>query len=175
MKKTRNILMALFAGFLLVAAILYIGGEFLHWDMAMWESATKEQRFVCSTAMILLTVCILPLSLRLFKFKRISEDLHARQTPALLRWGSVRIVCMGLLLVVNTFLYYAFGFNSDFGYLAVVVLLCMPFVIPTMGRCMAEVSKEEDQQIEEQIEEEQIEEEPTGKENEEAVGHHSQL
>lgn len=173
MKNTRNILMALFTGFLFVAVILYIGGEFLHWDMALWEDTTKEQRFICSTAMILLTVSILPLSLRLFKFKRVSEDLHARQAPALLRWGSVRIVCMGLLLVVNTFLYYGFGFNSDFGYLAVVVLLCMPFVVPTMGRCMADVSKEEEQQQEEQ--EEHQEEVQTENDDEEAVGHHSQL
>ena len=168
MEKTRNLLMALFAGFLLLAAILYIGGEFLHWDMALWEGANKEQRFICSTVMILLTICLLPLSLRLFKFKRISDELHARQAPALTRWGSVRIVCMGLLLVVNTFLYYAFGFESTYGYLAVVVLLCMPFIIPTMGRCVAEVSKEEEQ--EESEDEEQIEQD-----DEEAVGHHSQL
>lgn len=131
--------MALFCGFLLVAAILYICGEFLQLDMTIWDSPSRGVQFVCSTLMILLTIGLLPLSLRLFKFKPVSADLLRRKAPALARWGTIRLVCMGMLLVVNTFLYYAFGFEASYGYLAVVTLLCMPFVVPTMGRCESEV------------------------------------
>ena len=119
------------------------------------QSASRSTQFVCSTTMILLTIGLLPLSLRLFKFKRISDDLRQRQAAALSRWGSLRIGCMGLLLVVNTFLYYAFELDSTYGYLAVVVLLCMPFVVPTMSRCQSEVQIKDN--------------------DEETVGNHSQL
>ena len=144
MKKTRNLLMTIFSGSLLLAAILYILGEFLHVDMGFFAEATRQQRFVCSTVMILLTISLLPLSLRLFKFKRISNDLQQRKAPALARWGTLRLSIMGALLVVNTFLYYAFEFEASYGYLAVVTLLCMPFVIPTMNRCKEEVEEVKD-------------------------------
>ena len=140
MKKTCNLLMAIFISVLVIPTLLYILGEFLHVDMGIFAEADKEQRFICSTVMILLTIALLPLSLRLFKFRRISEDLQQRQAPALARWGSLRLIIMGMLLVVNTFLYYAFELEASYGYLAVVTLLCMPFVIPTMERCKAEVA-----------------------------------
>lgn len=143
MKKTQNLLMALFGGFLLLATLLYILGEFLHVDMGVFADATREQRFICSTVMILLTIALLPLSLRLFKFKRINSDLLERKAHALACWGSLRLSVMGLLLVVNTFLYYAFELEASYGYLAVVTLLCMPFVIPIMSRCEEEVKTPE--------------------------------
>ena len=135
--------MALFGGFLLLATLLYILGEFLHVDMGVLAEADRGQRFICSTVMILLTIALLPLSLRLFKFKRISSDLQQRKAPALAKWGSIRLIVMGVLLVVNTFLYYAFELEASYGYLAVVTLLCMPFVIPTMSRCEEEVKTPE--------------------------------
>ena len=150
--------MALYAGFLLMAALLYICGEFLQWDMTLWADATRGQKFVGSTVMILLTIGLLPLSLRLFKFQFVADRLVQRKASALACWGSVRLVIMGLLLVLNTFFYYAFGFESTYGYLAVVTLLCMPFVIPTMNRCMAEVTppeKHEDESVVEEQPEEQ--------------------
>ena len=131
--------MAIFSSTLLLAAIIYLLGEFLHVDMGVFAEATREQRFICSTVMILLTISLLPLSLRLFKFKRISNDLQQRKASALVRWGTLRLCVMGALLVVNTFLYYAFELEASYGYLAVVTLLCMPFVIPTMSRCEEEV------------------------------------
>ncbi len=135
--------MALFCAFLLVAAILYICGEFLHADMGVLAGASRQQRFVASTVMILLTISFLPLSLRLFRFSRVHHDLVSRQAPALSLWGTLRMVILGTLLVVNTFLYYAFELEASYGYLAVVTLLCMPFIIPTMSRCKAEVQEEQ--------------------------------
>lgn len=147
MKKTRNLLMTIFSGALLLATLLYILGEFLNVDMGIFAETTREQRFICSTVMILLTIALLPLSLRLFKFKRISNDLQERKAPALAKWGTLRLCVMGALLVVNTFHYYAFEMEPSYGYLAVVTLLCMPFVIPTMSRCEEEVKTPEIQEI----------------------------
>lgn len=132
--------MALFCCILLVAAAIYVCGDFVHVDMAVMAEATKGERFVASTVMILLTMALLPLSLRLFRFKRVTADLKEHGAVALKKWGVIRLACLGLLLVANTFLYYAFAFESAYGYLAVVTLLCMPFVVPTMNRCKEEVS-----------------------------------
>ena len=41
-------------------------------------------------------------------------------------------------MVVNTLLYYLF-MNVAFGYLAIILALCIFFVFPSMSRCEAEV------------------------------------
>ena len=51
---------------------------------------------------------------------------------------------------MNTLLYYIYGFEPAFGYLAVMVMLTMPFVFPTMSRCKAET--EEEKKMEEETE-----------------------
>jgi|GEM_PF-309522 len=135
--------MLLFAAILALAAAIYICGDFLQVDMVVFDQATRQQQFISSTVMILLTVGLLPLALRLFRFSRVNAQLMQQGAPALLRWGSLRLVILGALLVVNTFFYYAFGFESAYGYLAVITLLCMPFVVPTMSRCQAEVTQQE--------------------------------
>lgn len=135
--------MAIFSGALLLATLLYILGEFLDVEMGIFAKATRGQRFVCSTVMILLTISLLPLSLRLFRFKPISNDLQQRKEQALACWGTLRLCVLGALLVLNTFLYYAFELEASYGYLAVVTLLCMPFVIPTLSRCEDEVKSPE--------------------------------
>ena len=153
MIKTQRRLMVLFIAILLVAAALYVCGEFAKVDMCFLADASRQQRFIWSTLMILLTIGLLPLSLRLFRFKAINADLLTRKAPALLRWGSIRLVVMGLLLVVNTFLYFAFGFEATYGYLAVMVMLTMPFVLPTMGRCKAETEEPVEPKEETEVEE----------------------
>lgn len=173
MKTTQQLLMALFCGFLLAAGVLYVLGEFLQVDMAFLANPSRQTQFLCSTVMILFTISLLPLSLRLFKFRRVNDDLISRKHEALKRWGTIRLSLMGGLLVVNTLLYYAFGFQSTYGYLAVVTLLCMPFVLPTMSRCQAEVEKEvEEEKMEPQDEEESLTEDEN---DEETNDSHRQL
>lgn len=139
MKKTQHLLILLFCIFMTLTALLYVAGEFFNCDMMVFADASRQTRFIVCTTMILLTIGLLPLSLRLFKLRRVQDDLLSRKAPALMKWGCLRLCTMGLLLVADTFLYYAFGLEPAYGYLAVVVLLCMPFVVPTMGRCEAEV------------------------------------
>ncbi len=176
MKKTRNRLMALYCSFLAIATLLYILGEFLQVDMVLFIDASKQTTFVCSTLMILFTVALLPTALRLFKTIRIKADLVARKEQALAQWGTLRLCIIGLLLVVNTALYFAFAFDTTYGYLAVVVLLCMPFVVPTMSRCQADISPEASA-APESAESADAPEQPdnTLNDNEEANDSHSQL
>ena len=137
MKRTRNILMVLYWLLLLVAAGIYVCGEFLEVDMA-WLSSdeSRQMGIVVQMVMILLTLGLVPLALYLFKMKRIHASLVENPSVTLLKWG--------ILLVCNTLLYYMYGFEPAFGYLAVMVMLTMPFVLPTMSRCKAETEEEKE-------------------------------
>lgn len=148
MKRTKNILMTLFWSLLFVAGIIYLIADVLDVDIAFLSNVSQQGRFVVSTTMILLTLALVPTSLRLFRFKRVSADLLSRKEKALCKWGTIRMTTLGMLLIVNTVLYYAFGFEPSFGYLAVVVLLTMPFVFPTMSRCVAETEPETQPELE---------------------------
>ena len=59
---------------------------------------------------------------------------------ALLKWGLIRLILLELPMLCNTLFYYQF-MNTTFGYMAIIQLLCLPFVVPTMGRCLAEVEE----------------------------------
>ena len=153
MKKTRNILVVIYCLMLLAAAAIYICGDYLEVDMAVLTSDTDKQTgYVVQMVMILLTLSLVPLALRLFKFKQIHASLLASPATALLKWGIVRILVLGLLLVTNTLLYYIYGFEPSFGYLAVMILLTMPFVVPTMSRCKAETEEEKVEEAEKEVE-----------------------
>ena len=154
MKRTRNILMVLYWLLLLVAAGIYVCGEFLEVDMA-WLSSEEylQSKIVVQMVMILLTLGLVPLALYLFKMKRIQISLIANPSAALQKWGIIRILILGSLLVVNTLLYYMYGFEPAFGYLAVMVMLTMPFVLPTMSRCKAETEEEKEPEQDETAEE----------------------
>ena len=154
MSRTRNILMALYWLTLIVAAGLYFCGEFLEVDMAWLSSDESRQTgIVVQMVMILLTLGLVPLALYLFKMKRVHALLMENPSAALLKWGIVRILTLGILLVCNTLLYYMYGFEPAFGYLAVMVMLTMPFVLPTMSRCKSETEEEKEPEQDETAEE----------------------
>ena len=139
MKETRDLLMVLFWAQLIIPAVIYVCCEFLDVDLAFLAGTSEKARYVVSTVMILATLALLPLALRLFKFQRIQNELVDWRAEALGKWGIIRLVILGNLLLINTLFYYAYGFESAFGYLAVVTLLTMPFVYPILERCYAEV------------------------------------
>ena len=87
--------------------------------------------------MELLTLCIIPMSLRLFKFGAVSRRLVSAES--LLKYGMVRMLMLCLPMLANTLLYYLY-MNVAFGYMAIIVFLCLAFVLPTKTRCESEVS-----------------------------------
>ena len=86
--------------------------------------------------MELLTLCIIPVSLRLFKFGAVSRRLVSAES--LLKYGMVRMLMLCLPMLANTLLYYLY-MNVAFGYMAIIVFLCLAFVLPTKTRCESEV------------------------------------
>ena len=99
--------------------------------------------FITVSAMEVLTICMLPLALRLFKFKKVSAALASGRERALLRWGGLRMAMLCVPMTANTLLYYLFGLNVAFGYMGMICLLCLVFIYPSTARCTAETNDKE--------------------------------
>lgn len=141
MKQTQRLLMILFITSIvlpLAMVVLFETGIIATGIMA----GDTQSEFLLTSTMELVTLAFAFLSLRLFKFGRIHADLVNRQEKALLKWGYLRLLLIQAPLVINTLLYYLY-MNPTFGYLAIILALCLPFVYPSMDRCLAEVSEEQ--------------------------------
>ena len=102
---------------------------------------SKQTEFVALTVMELTSLAAAFIGLRLFKFHKIHDELVCLKELAMLKWGLLRLLILEVPLVVNTYLYYMY-MNPTFGYLAIILLLCLPFVMPTESRCLSETSEE---------------------------------
>lgn len=101
----------------------------------------KNLEFLLTALLELITLGGVFLALRLFKFARVHTDLITMKEYALKKWGTLRLAIILIPMVANTLLYYMF-MNTTFGYMAIILLLCLPFVFPTMNRCLSEVEAE---------------------------------
>ena len=93
--------------------------------------------FIILTVMELLTIAVIPSALYLFKNKKVKEALKAEPVAAMKKYGVMRLLMLGLPLVANTDLYYM-SMNVAFGYMAIILLLVLPFVYPSKARCEEE-------------------------------------
>ena len=121
----------------LVVIVLFETGELPVGVMA----ADKQSEFVLTALMEILSLGAAFLGLRLFKFQAIHRDLVSRKEPAMWKWGMTRLLILQVPMVINTLLYYIY-MNTTFGYLGIILLLCLPFVFPSLSRCLAETTEE---------------------------------
>lgn len=142
MKQVRNILMTTCWAFIVIAlaAVAIFESETL--PTGLWQGNANAE-FFWRCAMEILTPLGVYLSLRLFRFKKIQADLFTFKTVALQRWGMVRLLLLLAPMLTNTLLYYMYH-QTTYAYLAIISLLAMPFVYPTMQRCVDDVTPEED-------------------------------
>lgn len=125
----------------LAVVILFENTVFLPGSMA----GKGNIEYICTMVMELVTVCMLPLSLRLFRFGRVKRALQAGREHALRLWGTVRLQMVCVPLLANTLLYYTTGMNVAFGYMAIILLISLAFVYPSEARCVADISSDEGQ------------------------------
>ena len=136
MKETKNLLMGVFvAGIVLPLTIvcLYeaevvVPGLF---------ATDKQSEFLMTFLMELMTLGCAFMALRLFKFEKIHQELISGKAVALRKWGAIRLVLLLFPLWADTLLYYLY-MNTTFGYLGIILVLCLPFVYPSESRCEAE-------------------------------------
>ena len=102
----------------------------------------KQSDFVLTALMEIISLGAAFFGLRLFKFKAIHNDLVSRKETAMWKWGMARLIILEAPMVINTLLYYIY-MNTTYGYLGIMLLLCLPFVFPSAGRCLAETTEEE--------------------------------
>ena len=128
MKKTVNILRTLFiasVGIAVVVAALY--------ELDILPSGVLADRpqdeFLCTIAMELVTIVFIPIALRLFKTKDVDRRLDEGDIKTFKTWSIVRILMITVPLLMNTLLYYIF-MNTTFGYMALILLVCLPFIYP---------------------------------------------
>ena len=90
----------------------------------------KPADFLFTTILEVLTICCIPLALRLIKDKTMKKYDVPRRMQIYRRKAMLRLLLLGCPLLVNTFLYYLF-MNVAFGYMAIILFLCLLFIIPT--------------------------------------------
>lgn len=121
-KKLRNLLIVTVAVPLL-AAIVY---ECDVLPTGVFAGNAQEE-FLAVIFMELLTIVMIPLALRLFKAKDVERKVEEGDTSALRKWGALRILMITVPLLLNTMGYYLY-MNTTFGYMALILLICLPFV-----------------------------------------------
>ncbi len=90
-------------------------------------------------AMELITICLIPVALRLFRSTSVRRLLQQHPAGELRRWGLIRIAMIGLPVLINTWLYYQ-TLNVAPGYLAIIGLLAMFFIYPSAARCQQDTT-----------------------------------
>ena len=88
-----------------------------------------QDEFLSTISMELITIVFIPVALRLFKTKDVEKRLEEGNIKAFRKWGLLMILMITVPLVLNTLLYYSF-MNTTFGYMALILLICLPFIYP---------------------------------------------
>ncbi len=105
----------------------------------MHDNSVTE--FTVTMLMEIVTIGAIPLALRLFKFRKIHNNLTSDQTEnhqQLLLYGVLRIDMLHIPMIFNTVFYYLY-MNVAFGYMAIILFLAGMFIFPTMKRCLLDV------------------------------------
>ena len=148
MKQVSNILAAIFWGLLGISVLLAVlfecevlpAGVSTVTVTGTETSTSATVEFLCRFTMEVVTLLGIWLSLRLFKFQRVHADLMTRKEEALKKWGVIRLLLLEVPMLLNTILYYIY-MQTTYGYMAIIAVLCLPFVFPTLSRCEGEVEE----------------------------------
>ena len=140
MKKVKNTLTVLLWTVLALALIVVVLFETDVLMFGYYAGSGEQAEFLLTTMMELLTLAVIPLALKLFKFPRVHADLVSRKAEALRKWGLLRLLMLLVPLLVNTLLYYAYA-NVAFGYMAIILVIVLPFVYPSIERCQSETEE----------------------------------
>ena len=121
--KTIKIIFWAVLALMLAAVILFETNEQLTGFLGM----TEADEFKLLSVMEMLTLMSIFLMLRLFKFERIARQIEESPQRALPLWTSVRVAVMLVMIAANGLLYYG-TMNTTFGYLAIIMMVSLPFV-----------------------------------------------
>lgn len=138
MKQVQHILLAHFLAWIAIALCIVVVFENGLLPAGVL-SADKGSEFVVATVMELLTICVIPFSLWMFRQRRVRRQLVERKEKALRRWGLLRIYLLVVPMTANTIIYYLY-MNVAFGYMGIILFLSLFFIYPSLARCNQEVN-----------------------------------
>ncbi|MBQ7471083.1 MAG: hypothetical protein IJS97_01485 [Prevotella sp.] len=98
--------------------------------------------FCLLTLMELLTLGMIPLALRMMKFKAVKSHIRTRREQGLLQVGLLRSYMLCLPMILNLLFYYLFMYAA-YVYMAIILFLCVFFIFPTTSRCKRELEDAE--------------------------------
>lgn len=88
-----------------------------------------QEEFLATIVMEFVTLVAIPVALRLFKTKNVEQSVEQGDEAAFRKWSVMRILLVTEPLLINTLCYYLF-MNTTFGYMALILLICIPFIYP---------------------------------------------
>lgn len=97
----------------------------------------REGEYYCALTMEMVTLCTIPLALRLFHIDWVKKRILANRSMQLQVWRYLRLAMLFVPMMVNVVMYYQFV-HPSFGYMAIIGLLSSFFVYPSAERCKAE-------------------------------------
>lgn len=122
------------------SAILAIGMfvcfSFLFNDTIFIEDPQFD--FIFLTAMELITLCVIPFALRLFKFKWVKMRIKKQGIKGFLDLKEAQIAMLAGPLILNEIMYLLSWQVTHF-YLAVILFLCMIFIYPSQEKLINEL------------------------------------
>ena len=139
LKQVQRILMTNFL-FMVVVALLLVALYEMEWLEPTNLAGDVSLVYFITVVMELLTIAVIPLALKLFSFKWVHRKLVSGKGAALLQWGTARINMLCLPMLINTFMYYQ-TMAPAFGYMAIILFLCLFFIYPSIGRCVDETEE----------------------------------
>lgn len=136
---SRRPLLMFFYTYVALAACLVGIGEYGTVFDSVDTSSGGNQEYTVLTVMELLTVCLLPLALKIMGTKRVKESARKsdRKYTAI---AAARLAMIGVPIIINILFYYVF-MNVAFAYLAIIGTVCLAFVYPNRGRKEDELNR----------------------------------
>lgn len=142
MKKIRNILAAeMYASIIVSLVIILLYETEVLLPGGMSDNANME--FLAVSGMEIITICMIPLSLKLLKLNGVKARLKQHGAREYIKWGSIRMAMICVPMMVNTLMYYVAGLNVAFGYMGIICFVCLAFIYPSETRCANETRIEE--------------------------------
>ena len=144
LKAVRNVLKRYFitmVAICLVIVVLFEAGLLNYWkgEYAGWEKV----EFIVLTIMEVLTVASIPFALKFLKLKFIKSKYDSAD-DRIEKYKELALLRMEILIlpmIINIFCYYLFT-QVSFGYMAIIQLICLCFISPSLSRCVRETEEE---------------------------------
>lgn len=120
----------------ILAIGMFVCFSFLFNDTIFTEDPQLD--FIFLTAMELITLCVIPFALRLFKFKWVKKRIKKQGTKGLLDLKASQILMLSGPMILNAIIYFMNRQVAHF-YLAVILFLSMIFIYPSQEKLVNEL------------------------------------